>query len=95
MISKQNWYFCLKQIAALYSLNAGNTTTAFLAVRNLSMFTSTPTPNKLSHIGVLLVKCDERDMTYILRKAIEMEDPLLPDQVPTTRQMLHQETEKD
>lgn len=54
------------------------------------MLTSAPTPNTLPHIGVPL---SGRNVTYVLRKAIEMEDPL-PDGIPTKQHMLHIKKER-
>ena len=56
--------------------NKDSTATTFFAVQNASMFTSAPTPNTLAHIGVPL---SGGNVTYILRKAIELEGPdLIP-----------------
>lgn len=62
--------------------------TTYFAVRNASMFTSAPTPNALAHIGVPL---SGGNVTYILRKAIELEGP---DRIPQC-DIYHQEGTND
>lgn len=55
--------------------NKGNTTTIFVAVRNLSI---SPPPLRLKNYLTSTFswsKYDRRDVTYILRKPIEMEEP--------------------